>query len=98
MLRRDSDLWPDFVLLVGEVEGESWRDAGGDTAEADAVEDIEDVVEVEPEREELIARGGDGCRLREERKGALELGWFRACSGQCVQCSSDERGTEVLTL
>ncbi|KAK1488719.1 hypothetical protein CABS01_02349 [Colletotrichum abscissum] len=74
MLRRDSDLWPDFVLLVGEVEGESWRDAGGDASEADAVEDIEDVVEVEPEREELIARGGDGCRLREERKGRREKG------------------------
>ncbi|OHE96210.1 hypothetical protein CORC01_08428 [Colletotrichum orchidophilum] len=72
MLKRDSDLGSDLVLLVEEeVEGES-RTEAADAAEADAVEDIEGVVEVEPGPEELVTRG-DECWLREGRNGKKRL-------------------------
>ncbi|GKT89278.1 hypothetical protein Ct61P_07128 [Colletotrichum tofieldiae] len=57
MLSRDSDQWPDLVVLGGEVEGEeSWVAAAGDAVVADAAEEMEELVEVE--LGEPTSRGG----------------------------------------
>lgn len=56
MLNRDSDLWPDLVLFVGEVVGDSW------VAAADAASGVEQLVGLELELELEPALGGLGSR------------------------------------